>query len=238
MRHLPVCGWTRAATGTIKRGASAVTKGWDNETTDDLLVCMVEETIAGVKQDDPAKGDWCMQGDELNVWVDASSLADWCAVGEEWSWLRLMNDAAHINLAELDAVMKGLNLALQWKVRKLCIHTDSLCVYHWISDTLTSKARVRTKAASEMLIRRRLETIRKQVTEYNLSVDAVLVTSNCNLVDRLTWVPQRWYDAMKKEAGPVPLLCAASVKAADKIREIHHGQWAPRSETGHAILCN
>ena len=118
--------------------------------------------------------------------------------------------------------MKGINLALQWKVRKLRIHTDSLCVYHWISDTLTSNARVRTKAASEMLIKRRLETIRKLVTENNLSVDTVLVTSNCNLADRLTRVPQRLYDAMKKEAGPVPLLCAASVEAADKIREIHH----------------
>ena len=140
--------------------------------------------------------------------------------------MRPTNDAAHINLAELDAVMKGINLALQWKVRKLHIHTDSLCVYHWISDTLTGKAMVRTKAASEMLIRRRLETIRKLVTEYNVSVDAVLVTSNCNLADRLTRVPQRWYDAMKKEAGPVLLLCAASVEAADKIRQIHH-------ESGH-----
>ena len=200
---------------------------------DDLLVRMVKETIARVKQDDPVKGDWCVQGDELNVWVDASSLAigvllekDGAAV-EDACWLRPMNDAAHINLAELDAVMKGVNLALQWKVRKLRIHTDSLCVYHWISDTLTGKARVRTKAASEMLIRRRLETIRKLVTEYNLSVDAVLVTSNCNLADRLTRVPQRWYDTMKKEAGPVPLLCAASVEAADKIREIHHDSRHP-----------
>ena len=33
------------------------------------------ETIARVRQDDPAKGDWCVQGDELNVWVDASFLA-------------------------------------------------------------------------------------------------------------------------------------------------------------------
>ena len=73
--HLPVCGWTCAVTGTIKMRASAVTKGWDDETTDDLLVHMVKETIARVKQDDPAKGDWCVQGDELNVWVDASSLA-------------------------------------------------------------------------------------------------------------------------------------------------------------------
>ena len=58
MGHLPVCGWTCTATGTIKRRASAVTKGWDDETTDDLLVRMVKETIARVKQDDPAKGDW------------------------------------------------------------------------------------------------------------------------------------------------------------------------------------
>ena len=194
---------------------------------------MVKETIARVKQDDPTKGDWCVQGDELNVWVDASSLAigvllekDGAAI-EDACWLRPTNDAAHVNLAELDAVMKGVNLALQWKVRKLHIHTDSLCVYHWISDTLTGKARVCTKAASEMLIRRRLETIRKLVMEYNLSVDVVLVTSNCNLTDRLTRVPQRWYDTIKKEAGPVPLLCAASVEGADKIRDIHHDSGHP-----------
>ena len=86
---------------------------------------------------------------------------------------------------------------------------------------------MRTTVASEMLIRRRLATKRKLVMEYNLSEDAVLVTSNCNLVDRLTRVPQRWYDAMKKEAEPVPLLCAASVEAADKIREIHQDSGHP-----------
>ena len=150
MGHLPVCGWTRAATGTIKRRTSTVTKGWDDETMDDLLVCMVKDTIARVKQDDPAKGDWCVQGDKLNMWVDASSLAIGVllekngAAIENACWLRRTNDAAHINLAELDVVMKGINLALQWKVRKLRIHTDSLCVYDWISDTLTGKARVRT----------------------------------------------------------------------------------------------
>ena len=153
---------------------------------------------------------------------------DWCAVGEEWScdWGRL--------LVATDEWRCSHQPGRAWcgderrqPGRKLCIHTDSLCVYHWISDTLTGKARVRTKAASEMLIRRRLETIRKLVMEYNLSVDAVLVTSNCNLADRLTLVPQRWYDAMKKEAGPVPLPCAASVEAADKIWEIHHNSGHP-----------
>ena len=50
---------------------------------------------------------------ELNVWVDASSLAIGVllekngAAIEDACWLRPTNDAAHINLAELDAVMKG-----------------------------------------------------------------------------------------------------------------------------------
>ena len=76
------------------------------------------------------------------------------AVLEDGGWLRPENNAEHINLAELDAVLKGINLALQWQSRVLHIKTDSACMYHWISDTLTGRARVRTKAANEMLIQR------------------------------------------------------------------------------------
>ena len=96
-----------------------VTKGWDDETADTLLIGMVVETITRVKKNDPAKGDWCVQGKEMNVWVDASSLAIGVllekneAVIEDACWLWPMNDAAHINLAELDEVLKGINLALQ-----------------------------------------------------------------------------------------------------------------------------
>ena len=158
---------------------------------------MVKEPIARVKQHDPPKADWCVQGDELNVWVDASSLAIGVllekngAAIEDACWLRPTNDAG--NLAELDAVMKGINLALQWKVRKLRIHTDSLCVYHWISDTLAGKARVRTKATSEMLIRRRLETIRKLVTEYTVSKSAVrAVVKECQTCQSIDPAPAKW----------------------------------------------
>ena len=35
------------------------------------------------------------------------------AVIEDACWLQPMNDATHINLAELDTVLKGINLALQ-----------------------------------------------------------------------------------------------------------------------------
>ena len=49
---------------------------------------------------------WCqLQGDRVLLEKNG-------AVTKDMRWLRPMNDAAHINLAELDAVLKGINLAL------------------------------------------------------------------------------------------------------------------------------
>ena len=97
----------------------------------------------------------------------------------------------HINLSELDAIIKRINLAILWKTTTLHLFTDSVCVHEWISDILTSKARVRTKAASKMLIRRLLDTIIKLVKEYALSMNVSLFKSSQNKADRLTRVPQR-----------------------------------------------
>ena len=205
--HLSVCGWLCVACGILKRRASSVAKGWDDKTRDALLERMVPETVRSVQRDDPAHGDWCAEGQELNVSVDASSLAIGVAlerheaVLEDACWLRPENDAQHINLAELDAVLKGINLALQSQCRVLRIKIDSACVYHWLLDTLTGRARVRTKTASEMLIRRRLNTLKDLVAEYHLTVDVTLVPSTLNQADRLTRVPQRWFDAMKRGNG-------------------------------------
>ena len=55
---------------------------------------MMSKTIESVQQDDPACGDWCVDNKELNVWVNASSLAigvalEWCeTVLEDASWLQ------------------------------------------------------------------------------------------------------------------------------------------------------
>lgn len=63
-----------------------------------------------------------MSGCEMNVWVDASFVATGVIlevdgnVIEDASWLRPVGDGKHINLAELDATIKGVNLALQWQV--------------------------------------------------------------------------------------------------------------------------
>ena len=83
------------------------------------------------------------------------------AVVEDACWLRPEKDSQHINLAELDAIIKGIN----WKTTTLHLFTDSACVHKWISDTLTGKARVRTKAVYEILIWWWVDTIIKLVKD-------------------------------------------------------------------------
>ena len=106
-------------------------------------------------------------------------------------------DAQHINLAKLDAALKGINLALQWKCKVMHLKTDLLSVYHWLVDMLTGKTRVRTKATSKMLLRWWLEMIK------------LLVWTVQNLADPMTRVPQRWLERMKSASEPVHLTCAA-----------------------------
>ena len=75
----------------------------------------------------------------------------------------------------------------------------------------SGRTRVRTKSAKEMLIRGRLNILKKLVGEYELTVNVVLVPSNKNMADRLTRVPQRWFTAIKMENGPKPLIGAIHV---------------------------
>ena len=121
------------------------------------------------------------------------------SIVEDACWLRPINDARYISLAELDAVIEGDNLALQWQARVLHVVTNSACVHRWVSDTLTEKAHVNTKVASKMLVKRRLGTLRALIEEYMLTMDITLVKSCQIRAESLTRVPQRWLDLHKKE---------------------------------------
>ena len=133
-----MCGWLRVAVAAIKRRATSIASGWDDEVRDAALQSMLTETVARVTHDDPVRGNWCVDGNEFTVWVDASSLALRVALAvdefiiEDACWLRPENDSRHINLAELDATLKGVNLAFQWQATVLHIVTDSACVHWWM----------------------------------------------------------------------------------------------------------
>ena len=50
---------------------------------------------------------------------------------EDGCWLR-RDETTHINMAELDAAVRGMNLAITWGMRRLNLRTDSSTVHRWI----------------------------------------------------------------------------------------------------------
>lgn len=103
-----------------------------------------------VRQEDSARGGWCVSGLEMTVWVDARSLATGLSlqvnggIVEDACLLHRDGDAQHINLGELDASFKVINLAFQWNAKVLHLVTDSASTYGWVNDTLTGKLRLKT----------------------------------------------------------------------------------------------
>ena len=131
-------------------------------------------------------------------------------------------------MAELDAVIKGVNAAFAWKLKTLHVRTDSLTVYHWILNALSGKVRLKTKASSEMLIRRRVDTIKALVDEYGLALDIELDRSEGNQADVLTRVSQKWLGKSNECDKPTVAVCGGVIESLsdESIARIHE-------ETGH-----
>ena len=233
--HYPVCGWLRVATSFIKRRANDVTERWDDAIADGEVRTLLEEVVKEIRKNDPVRGRWDASSEKARVWVDASSIALGVAVEingsvvEDASWMR-KEESSHINMAELDAVIKGLNLALAWSVKKVEVLTDSSTVQRWISDAISGRSRLRTKAASEMLIRRRIGIVLSLIEECGLQLSVTLVPSISNKADNLTRVPQRWLRAFAaRPAAEYPVCAASSSRVAntEKIKKIHHATGHP-----------
>ncbi|KFD56867.1 hypothetical protein M514_02124 [Trichuris suis] len=122
----------------------------------------------------------------------------------------------------LDAVTKGLNLALSWQMNEVELMADSSTVLRWTSDSLLRKGRLRTKAASEMIIRRRIGILLSLVEECGLALNISLVKSADNKAD--CSVPQRWSGSPK---------ASAPVRAATVSSEVQQIIAKIRRDAGH-----
>ena len=166
--HHPVAGWIRVACGYIKRASEG--SAWDDDVGDKSRA-MLQELLARLKQSDPVGGRWSVGDDsgaqKGTIWCDASSLAVGClsalemngVIVEDGAWLR-REDSGHINMAELDSVVRGLNLSAKWALEEVEIVTDSATVFSWLQSVLFDSHVVRTRGMSEMLVRRRLALVR------------------------------------------------------------------------------
>ena len=211
--HYPVAGWLRVACSYIKRLSNFVQ--WD-EYIPESTMTMLHELISRLSNHDPVSGQWNVTSQSQGkVWCDASSIAlGVCLetggqIVEDAAWLRNVNDSDHINVAELEAVIKGLNLAVKWKLKDITVATDSATVHGWVSSVVADSRRPKVTGLSEMVIKRRLNVIAQLVEEYNLELCIQLVKSEQNKADQLTRVSKKW---MKVAASTV---CAAASSNLD-----------------------
>lgn len=222
--HYPVCGWLRVACSFAKRKCCG-TK-WEEKVGKEAMNCLVE-MMKKVKERDPVGGNWVVsQKEHCKVWCDASSLAIGVALEEngqiieDCSWLRKKEDKAHINIAELESVIKGINLALKWKFSKLFIMTDSATVYGWITSVLTNSHKPKVCGLSEMLVKRRLQIVKEMRDLYNVEMTISLVKSANNKADSLTRVKDDWIRERKTKNNDV--LCTSIPLNIKDIHDKHH----------------
>ena len=96
------------------------------------------------------------------------------------------NDHNHINVAGLDAVLKGINLAIKWGLREIEIRTDPATVLSWVTSTVEESRIIQTKGAGEVIVKRRLGILGELISEFKLQIKAVFVPSKRNKADALT----------------------------------------------------
>lgn len=199
--HYPVGGWLRPACSFIKRLSNEV--GWDQAVPENVWL-LAKEIWERVSSSDPVNGIWCVDGGrDCTVWCDASSLAMGIKVEiggnivEDATWLRRNDDGSHINVAELEAVLKGVSLALKWGKSNIKVMTDSVCVAGWLNSMLEDTGRPRVSGLSEMIIRRRLFTIKQLIDEFGITLTVGLVPSSKNVADEMTRVPKKWLNGDK-----------------------------------------
>jgi len=230
--HYPVGGWLRVACSWIKR---QVNVGNWNEKVGKEIDEVLRRIIEKVKTEEPTKGRWDVpKTTSGTLWCDASTLALGVVleiagrVVEDATWLRKKNDAGHINLAELEAVLKGLNLAIAWKLKAIEIKCDSQSVCNWLRSALEGEGKVKSHGMGEALVRRRLQVLKDTVEECELKVRVCYVPSCQNKADILTRVPREWMRLLSgcvtKSDDQTNYGCAteSDEEAIRQLHEVHH----------------
>lgn len=76
---------------------------------------MLRELLGKLQMSDPVGDGWVARSRRRRLWCDASSLAIGCAleiegnIVEDAAWVRKKGNGAHINMAQLDSMIKGLS---------------------------------------------------------------------------------------------------------------------------------
>ena len=226
--HYPVAAWLRPMCSFIKRQAVKATPDkWDIPVPEEVE-SLCRDVEARIEQCDPVHGTWLIESDpaaKWSVWCDASNVAIGVVltqrdtVVEDQCWLRKESDSQHINVAELEAVVKGLNLAITHHAKAIAIKTDSKSVHGWLVSLLDNVQRVKVGGLYAASVKRRLEIIDNIVSSYQLKVSVEWVPSQANRADQLTRVPQTWLKVAKADGACAAAAIVPGILQQAEIRE-------------------
>lgn len=222
--HYPVANWLRVACGYVKRSSNG--KAWEDDIGSNAKE-MLRELLDRIAEFDPVRGAWSVSSNRGKVWCDASSLSIACAleidgnIVEDGAWLR-REDSNHINMLELESILKGLNMAAKWGLRELEIMTDSATVAGWLRSALLDTHMVRTHGMNEMLIKRRLAVVKDICKEFDIQAKVTWVESSRNKSDALTRVSKRWLNLRSVDASSGCVAVCEEESTISAIRFIHN----------------
>ena len=170
---------------------------------------------------DPVHGEWSVNREaECILSTNASDIAYGAVLEvagvkvEDRSWLREQGDKRQINVAELDAVIKGLNMCISWEFQCIRLVTDSKTVAAWLHDVLKNVRRVKTSGLYDVLIQRRLQILSDLVITTGITVSIELVPSQKNAADVLTLVPDVCVKYWKRVRDSASVVAAVSSQPA------------------------
>jgi hypothetical protein len=209
--HYPVLGHLRPASLQILSGIGkeAHQQGWSG-TPSAELVDRSRDLEALIESEDPTTGRWKIPA--RAKWVlstDASTQALGCALTtaslwehqpdagcpalEDHCWL-VKNRETHINVLELDAVIKSINSVTGYLKPgdSLTLVNDNRVCAAWLQRALNDE-KIETSGLYEILIKRRLDIFTNLVEDYRVTVQ--WVPTDRNPADRLTRVPHNWTTA-------------------------------------------
>ena len=217
----------RPACAFVKRLAGMSDVGWD-EAVPKFVVQCCSEIARRMSNEDPVRGMWYVDPASNNwtVWCDASSLATAAVqtqdgkIIEDGAWLRGKTDKRHINVAELEVALKGIDLAIRWNVKKVKLATDSKTVAGWLRSVLSNIQRVKVGGLHEPLVRLRLQVVADTIAVTGMRVSVEWVSTDVNLADGLTRVSSTWPQHTEEDVSAAMHTCVAATQLSlARIRE-------------------
>lgn len=108
-----------------------------------------------------------------------------------------MNGFVYINFVKLDAVFRGISLAVSWDYLRFVLVTDSATVSGWLEIVFDRTYNVKNKDLNEPLIRRCLDIL----CEVAFRVPVRLVPSHPDKPNRWTRFPKRELSIQRSQAS-------------------------------------